>query len=258
VVLLGPLSTWSTPAGAVTILPTAGPPRPRIYTRSDWKAEPPKSKGVILDRAPDRLVVHHTATANTDDHDLEAAFRLSRAIQRYHMGHNGWEDIGEQFTISRGGHIMEGRNRTLPALEEGKLVMGAQVADHNRHTLGIETEGTYMTELPTEDQLGSLTSLLAWLCSSYRLDPAEAIIGHRDLNATSCPGDRLYAYLPELRANVAHRLDDRKPARPAEPRAARLTLPLTLPPEAFRPFEHGPAVGPRDRMSEGNAHKDHR
>ncbi|WP_433501050.1 peptidoglycan recognition protein family protein [Sphaerimonospora sp. CA-214678] len=197
--------------GSKTDKADAPPSRPRIHTRDEWDAAAPKSKAVVLDTPPDRLVIHHTATANTRDVSLEAAFRLSRAIQRYHMRRNGWADIGEQFTVSRGGHIMEGRNRTLPAIAQGGNVVGAQAAGHNRHTLGIETEGTYTTELPPTDQLDSLTALLAWLCSTYRLDPEEAIIGHRDLNATACPGDRLYEYLPELRAGVARRLGDRLP-----------------------------------------------
>lgn len=234
--------------GGIAVTATAAeagrrPRRPRIYTRSEWKADPPRSKAEVVDKAPDRLVVHHTATANTGDTGLEAAFRLSRAIQRHHMRHNEWEDIGEQFTVSRGGHIMEGRNRTLPAVEAGRHVVGAQAADHNAHTLGVETEGTYMSCLPPERQLSALTALLAWLCDAYALDPQEAIIGHRDLNPTSCPGDRLYAYLPRLRADVARRLGD------ANARASRLALPAASGEGALigdLPFEHGPAVGPHD------------
>ncbi|WP_432922181.1 peptidoglycan recognition protein family protein [Microbispora sp. CA-135349] len=230
------------------------PRRPRVYTRSDWKADPPRSKAEVLDRAPDRLVVHHTATANTGPTDLEAAFRLSRTIQRYHMKHNGWEDIGEQFTVSRGGYVMEGRNRSLPAVEAGKHVMGAQAADHNNHTLGIETEGTYTAGLPPARQLSALTALLAWLCDVYDLDPHEAVIGHRDLNRTACPGDRLYAYLPQLRDDVARRLGERVPAR-AEAPPPRLALPAgpyggtAL--VGDLPYEHGPAVGPHDLTRRG-------
>ncbi|MBP2703643.1 N-acetylmuramoyl-L-alanine amidase [Microbispora sp. RL4-1S] len=235
---------------------TKPPSRPRVYTRSEWRADPPKHKADVLERAPDRLVVHHTATPNTADRGLDAAFALSRAIQRYHMGHNRWDDIGEQFTVSRGGHIMEGRNRTLPAVAEGRLVQGAQAANHNGHTLGIETEGTYMTELPPSVQLASLTDLLTWLCHAYRLNPYEAIIGHRDLNSTSCPGDRLYAYLPLLRASVARRLHVSPPAREPASRAMRLGRPGRRSPgpppgEPLVPFEHGPATGPRDRRRAG-------
>ncbi|MFC0863762.1 peptidoglycan recognition family protein [Sphaerimonospora cavernae] len=194
-----------------------GPSRPRIRTRDEWDAVAPKSKAIVLDTPPDRIVIHHTATANTTDLSLDAAYRLSRAIQRYHMRHNRWADIGEQLTVSRGGHIMEGRNRTLPAISRGGNVVGAQAAGHNRHTLGIETEGTYTAELPPPAQLASLTTLLAWLCSTYRLDPEVAIIGHRDLNKTACPGDRFYAYLPELRAGVARKLGRRRPPEDEPP-----------------------------------------
>ncbi|MBX6386369.1 MAG: N-acetylmuramoyl-L-alanine amidase [Microbispora sp.] len=225
------------------------PRRPRVYTRSEWKADPPKSKAEVLDRAPDKLVVHHTATSNTGPTDLDAAFRLSRTIQRYHMKHNGWADIGEQFTVSRGGYIMEGRNRSLPAVEAGKHVMGAQAANHNDHTLGIETEGTYTSVLPPARQLNALTTLLAWLCDVYDLDPHEAIIGHRDLNRTACPGDRLYAYLPKLRDDVARRLGDRGSGRD-EPPPPRLALSAgsygDTPLIGDLPYEHGPAVGPHD------------
>ncbi|WP_259402351.1 peptidoglycan recognition family protein [Microbispora sp. H10670] len=234
-------------------LAARGPRRPRVYTRSEWQADPPASKAEVLDRVPDRLVVHHTATANTGATDLEAAFRLSRAIQRYHMRRNGWEDIGEQFTVSRGGYVMEGRNRSLPAVEAGRHVLGAQAADHNDHTLGVETEGTYTSCLPPARQLAALTSLLAWLCDAYELDPRVAIVGHRDLNRTACPGDRLYAYLPQLRADVARRLGGRAPRRLAA------APPWPAPPDGSPdghgegvalvgdlPFEHGPAVGPHD------------
>ncbi|NJP25067.1 N-acetylmuramoyl-L-alanine amidase [Microbispora sp. SCL1-1] len=235
-------------AAATPVWAGGGPRPPRVYTRSDWKADPPRSKAEVLDRAPDRLVVHHTATANTDATDLDAAFRLSRTIQRYHMKHNGWEDIGEQFTVSRGGYIMEGRNRSLPAVEAGKHVMGAQAADHNDHTLGIETEGTYTSTLPPARQLSALTALLAWLCDVYELDPHEAIIGHRDLNRTACPGDRLYAYLPRLRDGVARRLGERG-GRDGPP-PPRLALPGDQALDAVLvgdlPLEHGPALGPHD------------
>ncbi|MFI7630881.1 peptidoglycan recognition family protein [Microbispora rosea] len=236
-------------AAAMPVFAGNRPRQPRVYTRSDWKADPPRSKAEVLDHAPDRLVVHHTATANTGPTDLDAAFRLSRTIQRYHMKHNGWEDIGEQFTVSRGGYVMEGRNRSLPAVESGKHVMGAQAADHNDHTLGIETEGTYTSSLPPDRQLSALTALLAWLCDVYALDPHEAIIGHRDLNRTACPGDRLYAYLPRLRDDVARRLGGRGAGRD-EPPPPRLALPGD--PEqrpaliGDLPLEHGPAVGPHD------------
>ncbi len=237
-------------AGAVLLGPhdaaAAGPPpQPRVYLRHEWKAILPKVGAKVLDRAPNRIVIHHTASPNGGDLSLDAAFRLSQAIQRHHMRRNGWDDIGEQFTIGRGGHIMEGRNRTMPAIAQRDHTVGAHTADHNRHTIGIETAGTFMTALPTEQQTAALARLIAWLCGVYGLDPNVAIVGHRDLNSTTCPGDRLYGYIPELRERVALRLGHRA----ARLRGMRVAVPASPGPggPAAR-FDHGPAVGPRDML----------
>ncbi|TDD33114.1 N-acetylmuramoyl-L-alanine amidase [Actinomadura sp. KC06] len=210
---------------------------PLIHTRHQWQARPPKVEATVLDRAPDHIVVHHTASANSTDQSLEHAFELSRAIQTFHMDDKGWDDIGQQLTISRGGHLMEGRNRTLEALNAGHHVMGAHTLSHNDHTIGIENEGTYMTEKPTEELWVQLVATCAWLCGTYQLDPHAAIVGHRDYNATACPGDVLYALLPELRNQVADRLGQRRvtqsfPATPSGLPGPRYT------------FDHGPAAGP--------------
>ncbi|WP_084550715.1 peptidoglycan recognition protein family protein [Actinomadura rifamycini] len=180
---------------------------PRVYTREDWKARPPKRAAKVLNRAPDRIIVHHTATANSKDRSLAHAFALSRSIQRWHMRDNGWDDAGQQLTISRGGIVMEGRNQSLSSIRAGRLAVGAQVLHHNDHTIGIENEGTYTRSGVPQRLWGSLVEVCAWLCEQYRLDPSDAIVGHRDFNATACPGDRLYRRLPDLRREVAKRLD---------------------------------------------------
>ncbi len=186
---------------------------PHIYTRAQWNARSPKRGAKVLKRAPDHIIVHHTATANTSDLSLSHAFNLSRYIQNFHMDKNGWDDAGQQLTISRGGIVMEGRNRSLKAIRDGELAVGAQVLHHNQHTIGIENEGTYTSRAVPGKLWGSLVEVCVWLCRQYNLDPAEAIVGHRDYNKTSCPGDRLYARLPELRRAVAERLETSNPSQ---------------------------------------------
>lgn len=210
---------------------------PRVYTRADWKARRPVIPATVLHRAPDHIVVHHTASANSTDHSLAHAFALSRSIQRHHMDINGWNDTGQQLTISRGGHLMEGRNRSLSAIRAGDHVVGAQTANHNSHTIGIENEGTYMTAAPTAALWNRLVQTCAWLCDVYDLAPS-AIVGHRDYNLTSCPGDVLYARLPELRNEVAARLDL---ARTTDAGAKPSGLPGPR-----RTYDHGPALGSSD------------
>ncbi|MFC5750580.1 peptidoglycan recognition family protein [Actinomadura rugatobispora] len=222
-----------------TALPASALAAPTVHTRSQWNARPPKSAASVLDRAPDHIVVHHTASANQTDYSLAAAYALSRSIQNFHMDSNGWADTGQQLTISRGGHLMEGRNRSLQAIQAGDHVVGAHTASHNDHTIGIENEGLYMTVGPTAALWAKLVETCAWLCDVYGLDPHGAIVGHRDYNATACPGDRLYARLPDLRNQVAGLLGTAQ--------TRRTTTPAPAPyPGPRHTFDHGPALGPGD------------
>jgi hypothetical protein len=150
--------------------------------------------------------VHHTATPNSKDYSVAHAYELSRQIQHFHMHTRRWDDTGQQLTISRGGHVMEGRNGSLAAIRAGRHVVGAQALHHNSHTVGIENEGTYSRAAVPGRLWSSLVETCAWLCTEYRLDPFRAIVGHRDLVATDCPGDVLYARLPGLRGDVAKHL----------------------------------------------------
>ncbi|WP_026119407.1 peptidoglycan recognition protein family protein [Nocardiopsis ganjiahuensis] len=241
--------------GGVLGVSAAGPASasatPKVYTRADWKARAPKGGIQVLATGPTHIVVHHTATGNVSDTSTSHAAALSRSIQSYHMDSNGWSDTGQQLTISRGGHIMEGRDRSLQAIRDGKHVLGAHTANHNSHTIGIENEGTYTSTTPPGALMSALVDTCSWLCLVYRLDPQEAIVGHRDYNATSCPGDKLYSMLPQLRDDVGSRLREQLihlsrqagreltleelPSYPAVPSSERIAT-----------FYHGPAIGDLD------------
>ncbi|MQA04077.1 MAG: N-acetylmuramoyl-L-alanine amidase [Streptosporangiales bacterium] len=212
--------------------------QPRLHDRAAWRARRPTHAIDVLDRAPDRIVVHHTATANAKDLSVAHAYDLSRTIQGWHMDNNDWWDIGQQLTISRGGHVMEGRSRTLSAIRTGRHVVGAHVADENSHTIGIENEGLYTKRTPTDELLASLVETMAWLCDTYLLDPYQAIVGHRDYNATECPGEVLYDMLPELRDRVAAAMGQRPDPKRTVRRPHRDG---PFPPSRGR-FDHGPAV----------------
>src|SRR4029077_20139992 len=86
----------------------------------------------------DGIVIHNTQSQNRapkeGDEELKAAFDLSRRIQQLHMFDRDhlWSDIGQHFTISRGGIIMEARKGTLAAARRGMVVRGAH-AGSNLH-----------------------------------------------------------------------------------------------------------------------------
>ncbi|MFE1103292.1 peptidoglycan recognition family protein [Nocardiopsis alba] len=237
--------------GLSTVGSAAAAAEPRLYTRSDWKARAPKSPISVQSQAPTHIVVHHTATGNASDTSASHAAELSRSIQRHHMDNNGWTDTGQQLTISRGGHIMEGRDNSFKAIRDGGHVIGAHTANHNSHTIGIENEGTYSSETPPAALMSSLVETCVWLCAVYGLDPREAIVGHRDYNSTNCPGDKLYSMLPKLRDDVGSKL--RKQLADVSRQATRGIDPSRLPgfPEApsnerVAAFYHGPTLGDLD------------
>ena len=125
------------------------------------------------------------------------------------MDHRGWPDTGQHFTVSRGGVVLEGRHRSLEFVRVGRWqVEGAHCTGQNVVALGIENEGTYSAVDPPAELWNKLRSLCAYLCGQYGIRPSQ-IYGHRDFKDTACPGDRLYAALPRLRAEVAGLLGQR-------------------------------------------------
>ncbi|WP_370591186.1 peptidoglycan recognition protein family protein [Saccharopolyspora montiporae] len=188
------------PAAAVR---RPGVAAPSISSTSDWGAREASGAIEVLDSAPDKIVVHHTATPNSEDTSQEQAFALAQQVQEYHMDSNGWVDTGQNFTNSRGGYLLEGRHQSLAALESGSQhVVGAHAGEQNSVSLGIENEGTYsQAEVPAA-LWESLVELCSYMVGQYGIGAGE-IYGHRDFMSTACPGDVLYARLPELREAVA-------------------------------------------------------
>ena len=183
---------------------------PGIASCATWGARAPGSLTVIGSN-PNKIIVHHTATANSTDYSQAHAYALARSIQNYHMDVNGWADTGQHFTISRGGYIMEGRHNSLARLNAGSgMVVGAHCPGQNDQAIGIENEGTYTSVAPTTALYNKLVALCAYICDQYDISPTR-IYGHRDFVSTTCPGDVLYSMLPQLRADVANALNPPAP-----------------------------------------------
>ncbi|MFE6614337.1 N-acetylmuramoyl-L-alanine amidase [Amycolatopsis sp. NPDC057786] len=190
----------------------SGVTEPKIHGTAAWSARPPNGTIEVQNHKPTYIVVHHTVEpGNVTDYTLEHAFWASRSIQNFHMDTRGWIDTGQQFTNSRGGHITEGRHRSLEILRGGtQHVLGANVGNNNSTCIGIENEGLYSKEDVTPALWDSLVKLVAYIASQYGISP-EFIKGHRDFNSTECPGTVLYDRLPELRTEVGKVLGSSSP-----------------------------------------------
>lgn len=186
---------------------------PKIYTTSEWGARLVTRKS--LKSVAKGIVIHNTENPNrapsTGTAEEQIAFKICRAIQIHHMDNNGWRDTGQNFTVSRGGLILEGRTGSLAAARSGKVVQGAHasgVSEYNNKWFGIELEGYYVHEyVVTELQWDALVELCAWLSYWGKLHPLKDIIGHMDVLAghTNCPG-LVEQHLPSLRAQTRDRM----------------------------------------------------
>lgn len=186
-------------------------PQPAIISRAGWGADPDLMTWPPEYRAVEKIVVHHTVSAN--DYTEAQAAGLVRGIYYYHAVTRGWGDIGYNYLVDNYGNIYEGRYG-------GPGVVGGHVYGYNYGSLGIGTIGSYGniggSIEPPAVALTALADLAAWEANRSYIHPLESapfydvitpnLAGHRDYSATACPGDDLYAKLPVLRQDVWQRI----------------------------------------------------
>jgi len=199
---------------------------PAVISRAGWGCDeslmtwPPEFHPI------QKLICHHTATRNGDP-DPAATIR---SIYYYHAVTQAWGDIGYNFLVDESGRIYEGRYSrpyaagTYPTGEDatGQGVTGAHAYQFNSGTVGIALLGTLTTQDTTPAGRSGIEQMLAWKASTHSIDPNGAsrytnpvsgasttfanIAGHRDVNATECPGGAFYQSLPTVRNDVAVRI----------------------------------------------------
>jgi hypothetical protein len=210
----GPLArAAATPSQAA---PGIAPP---IIPRAAWGADavPPRTApqyGIVT-----AAFVHHTVTANAYTPDQSAAAVL--AIAKYHRDTNGWNDIGYNFLVDVYGQVFEGRAGGVD-----QPVVGAHAQGYNSQSTGVALLGTFSDVPIPEAAMAAVAQLLGWKLTLHGV-PCEGsvvvisgggsdnrygagtpvtlqrISGHRDGDATECPGNALYAQLPVLRQRAA-------------------------------------------------------
>lgn len=175
--------------------------QPSICARSCWGARAPS--GTISQMASlNRAVIHHTAGASDYNTTSEATSKvLVRSIQNYHMDINGWSDVGYHFLIDKLGNRFEGRQGAISSLPRGAH------DGTNTNSFGFSLMGYFHTpqnQQPTTAQRNAAYDLIAWKIpnpftgfgsGTYAGVTAGYLCGHRNVDATACPGDLMYAYI---------------------------------------------------------------
>ncbi|MHA7134537.1 N-acetylmuramoyl-L-alanine amidase [Oerskovia turbata] len=150
-------------------------------------------------------IVHHTAgTNNYGPGDVPA---IIRGIYAYHAQTRGWGDIGYNFLVDKFGRIWEGRAGGVE-LE----TIGAHTTSYNSQTFGVSVLGNYQEASVSNEAVSAVVQILAWKLSLLGIDAGgtmnvngkilPTIIGHRDVAATSCPGQSLWVRQAEIRQRV--------------------------------------------------------
>ncbi|MCA1675473.1 MAG: N-acetylmuramoyl-L-alanine amidase, partial [Actinobacteria bacterium] len=194
------------PAGSAT--------QPGIVSRAAWGADESwRTVGTGCNGSPEYAsavrfsVVHHTVNSNT--YSAADSARMMRAIYHFHTHDRKWCDIGYNFIIDRFGTVFEGRAGGI-----NRAVIGAHAQGFNSGSTGVALLGEFTSTAPSGPAYTSLRNLLAWKLELHGVNPRgtvsaggrtiSTISAHRDVGSTACPGDRLYALLPQLRNDVAN------------------------------------------------------
>ena len=183
--------------------------RPTILSRRQWGADESIVRAAPSYGTVRGAFVHHTVSANT--YAASQVPGILRGIMAYHVQSLGWDDIGYNFLVDRFGRIWEGRAGGVD-----RAVIGAHTVGHNSVAFAMSAIGNFNTATPPAAVVSAYQRLFAWKFSIHGVNPRRpvyyggkaynAILGHRDVYGTECPGTRLYNLLPAIRSGTIARM----------------------------------------------------
>ncbi|HRY59976.1 MAG TPA: N-acetylmuramoyl-L-alanine amidase [Patescibacteria group bacterium] len=180
---------------------------PKIISRSAWGANESYMNWTPEYSEVKAFIIHHTA-GDAGSGIIDQA-SLMRNIYYGHAVSNGWGDIGYNYVIDFNGNIYEGRTG-------GGSVVAGHTTGYNYGTIGISVMGDYTTREFTEQQTQALADLIAYKSFQNGIDPTgmvylkdktiSTVVGHRDLNATLCPGTNIYTKITDIKNRAKTKL----------------------------------------------------
>jgi N-acetylmuramoyl-L-alanine amidase len=155
----------------------------QIITRADWGAKPASLPTSKMSLPAEAIFCHHSVTPVTGDPAADMRTIESIGLQRF-----------GQYSYSYAIHPRNGE-----ILEGCGLRRGAHTAGRNSTSFGVCWIGDYTTRAPKVQQIDATRWLIHHLKTQGHLIPDAIVRGHRDVMATACPGDKLYAVLGDIR-----------------------------------------------------------
>lgn len=145
-----------------------------------------------------KIQQHHTYIPNYSHFNGTNHFERQLAMKQYHTVQNGWQDIGQHFTIFPDGKILTGRS-----LEKSP----ACITNQNAHSICIENFGNFDSngDKMTDAQKESILTVTAALCKRFNLSvDSNSVVYHHwfrldnglrtngGVNTKSCPGTAFF------------------------------------------------------------------
>jgi hypothetical protein len=214
---------------APRIDPNTPAPPFRIIPRSEWigqNNELATSRREALwpseYKEVDQFIIHHTGVAlrdtNSDGQLSGADFRLlAQGVYNWQAKTRGWGDVGYQFLVDPFGNVYEGRaggDGTIGGhtLRSSSCTKYGSAVGYNRGSIGIALLGNYESDTITEAARETIATLIATKAREFIVPPNRsayftdrtlpAIIGHKDVSCTACPGAALYGSLTDIRTRA--------------------------------------------------------
>jgi len=124
-----------------------------------------------------RIIIHHSLTSDGQVVDW-------KAIRKYHIETNKWNDIGYHWGIELVG------NKYVVQKGRAEYVVGSHCLGQNDKSIGICVVGNYDLGEPPEAALNLLAELCADICKRYKLTSNDIFTHNRFASYKSCPGRR--------------------------------------------------------------------
>jgi hypothetical protein len=181
----------------------------RFVSRSSWGARHGRGSTSIT---PSRggVTVHYVGAGKlTGQAHSKCAARV-RSIESQHVVGNGWAGIAYTALVCEHGHVYEGRG-----LGRRTAANGTTSGNQNWYAVCALIGAS---DSPGDTLKGAIRDAIEWCRKSG--GAASRVNGHRDHLSTSCPGDRLYAWVRQ----GAPRPGGSSPPAPSRPDYWKLTV----------------------------------
>lgn len=145
------------------------------------------------------IQMHHTYFPSYAQFKGNNHLELQKGMKNYHINTNGWNDIGQHFTIFPDGKIVTGRSIELNP---------AGIRGANTGAICIECLGNFDKggDTMTAEQKNSIVGVVKILCDVFKLDVAYNVVYHawytadghdlgdyyKGYSAKTCPGTNFF------------------------------------------------------------------